>query len=248
MKKFFVWIVILIIVALAVSYFARNVVVAWAIEKSGTYALGVDTHLGSANLSLGAGSLELHNYKVDNPEGYPDDGFLDINYGSLTVNAGSVFSDTVEVDSLILDGIKVRLIQNGDKGNFMEIMNHARDMDYDTSSSETMVKVHKLAVRNIAVDASLKIKNLANIDKSFTIENINLSNVGGDNGSTISKISAIIIQEILNKAVIKGKGQLSDQFGKSLKQLEKGAVEKAGEDAVNKIKDIGSSLLGGDKK
>jgi hypothetical protein len=248
MKKIIIWFLIIAVVGIAGFYLARNYIVASAIEKGSTYALGVNAHVGSANLALGAGSLELHDYKLDNPAGYETDDFLSINFGFVDISSGSVFSDTVIVDSLILDDIKINLVQNGEKGNFTEIIEHARKIDFDTTSSTTNVKIRKVAVRNIAVDASLSILNNVKIDKSFAIEDIALTNVGGDDGAGIGEIASIVFQEILKKAVVKGRGQLSDQFGKSIDKLEKSKLEQAGSDAVEKIKDIGGSLFGDDKK
>lgn len=219
MKKVILFIFILIIFVLAGAYFARNLIVVRAIEKGTTYALGVNANVGSANLALGAGSLELSDYKIDNPSGYESDELLTIKSGVLTVSYGSVFSNTVVVDSMILDGVKVNLIQRGDKGNFAEIINYARKIEFDTSSSTTLVRINKVAVRNISVNAAFTILSQVNIDKSFAIEDITLTNVGGEEGATIAEIASIVFQEILNKAVIKGKGQVSDQFGRGVDNL-----------------------------
>jgi len=126
-------------------------------------------------------------------------------------------------------------------------MEYTKNLTFDTSSSDTRVKVNKVVVRNISVDASLKFMNSVNVNKSFTIEDITLNNVGGNDGATVGEIASIILQEISKKAVIKGKGQLSDQFGKGMKKLEDSALDKTGSDAVEKVKGIGSSLFGGDK-
>lgn len=219
MKKAILFIFILIIFVLAGAYFARNMIVVRAIEKGTTYALGVNANVGSANLALGAGSLELNDYKIDNPSGYESDELLTIESGVLRVSYGSVFSNTVVVDSMILDGVKVNLIQRGDKGNFAEIINYARKIEFDTSSSTTLVRINKVAVRNISVNAAFTILSQVNIDKSFAIEDITLTNVGGEEGATIAEIASIVFQEILNKAVIKGKGQVSDQFGRGVDNL-----------------------------
>lgn len=248
MKKFLLWAFVVIVVVLGAVYFVRNQLVAKAIEKGSTYALGVNAHLGSADLAIGAGSLQLNDYVLDNPEGYETKEFMSIKFGILDISSGSVFSDTVVVDSLILDGINVSLIQRGDKGNFVDIMNFAKTVKFDTTSGTTLIRIDKVGVRNIAVDASLKILNQVNVEKSFTIEDITLTNVGGGKGATIGEVASIIFQEIMKKAVIKGRGQLSDQFGKGVDKLEKGVIDKVGEETVEKVKDLGSSLFGGDKK
>jgi hypothetical protein len=248
MKKLVIWLFVLIIIVLAGVYFARNVIVAGAIEEGSTYALGVNADLGSANVDLAGGSLTLNDYRIDNPPGYDSERLMRIKFGILDISSGSVFSDTIVVDSLILDSITINLIQHDDRGNFKEVMDYARKIEYDTSSSTTLVRIKKVGVKNINVQASLKILNQVDIDKSFTVEDITLTNIGGGDGATVGEITSVVFGEILKRAVAKGKGELSDQFGKGFEGLDKSALEKAGSDAVEKVKDIGTSLFGGDKK
>ena len=103
-KKIVFAVIILLIVGLAVAYFARNMLAEKAVEAGSEYALGVKTDLGSASLAISGGSLELNDFAVENPEGFTAKHFLELHRGSIAVDAGSVFDKQVRIDSLIIDG------------------------------------------------------------------------------------------------------------------------------------------------
>jgi len=119
--------------------------------------LGVDTHLGSANLALSAGSLELNIFEIDNPAGFDDGEPITINYGMLAVNSGSVFAHTVEVDSLVLQGVKVSLEHTNGKSNYSVLMDRMATVDYGSSDSKTNLRFKKISVSDIKVVASVTV-------------------------------------------------------------------------------------------
>ncbi|HEX2898061.1 MAG TPA: hypothetical protein VHP63_08445, partial [candidate division Zixibacteria bacterium] len=147
MKKLIVWLFVILILGLAAAYLGRNALVAKAIEEGGNYSLGVDTHLGSANVALTAGSMEMNQYKISNPEGFESPDLVSMEHGLLAVNSGSVFSDTVEIDSIILKDIKVTLEAKGNKTNYGALMDNIAKVDFGSSKeSTTMLRVKKISL------------------------------------------------------------------------------------------------------
>ena len=63
-KKLIMLVGLLVVIGLASVYFYRNTLVETAVEESGDYVLGVSTDLGSANLDLGGGSVDLNDYSI----------------------------------------------------------------------------------------------------------------------------------------------------------------------------------------
>ncbi len=248
MKKLLLWLFVLAAVALAGAYLARNMIVASAITNGSTYAMGVETHLGSANLSLTAGNLGLNGYKIDNPDGFESDQFMSIESGMLDINTGSVFADTVEIDSLILEQVKVTLEYNNGKSNYQTLMDNATNVLSERSSSSTNLRIRKVAISKIRVEAKVTLPGNNRIEEAFEINNIVLNDVGDNTNASMAKVIATIIQKIVKKALAESRHKLPGDVGKYFEGIGKGTLEKVGADAVDKVKDIGSSLLGGDKK
>ncbi len=245
LKKIILWSVIVVVVGLIVAYFTRNYLVAEAIESGSSYALGVECELGSANLSIGAGKLELKDFEVRNPDGFDSTDIISIQSGVLDVDEGSVFDDQVVMDSLVLDGIQVNLEQKDRRGNFSELLNNIKNFTGgESSNSGQRIRIKKVSVRDIGVDASLVLLG-KQYQKSFSVDNITLTDVGGETGGTVGQITARILKAVLTKAVSSGKGYLPGDFGNVLSGGVDEAKSKIESEVKDKLKDLGGSLTGG---
>jgi hypothetical protein len=248
MKKIVVWVIIIVIVVLVAVVLARNLIVKKAVEEGGDYALGVETKLGSADLDLIGSSLKLKNYQVGNPEGFKAGDFMDIRLGVLAVESGSIFSHEVVVDSLVLDGIDLNFEQIDTKGNYAAILDHIKKLDLGSSSeSDQKFRIKQVSIRNISVAASLTLMGKEQYAKTFTVENISLQNIGGDNGATIGEITARVLKAVISKAATVGRSQLPGGFGQNLDQLKDKAVQEVESTVSDDLKKIGGSLLKGKK-
>ncbi|HSG99005.1 MAG TPA: hypothetical protein VLB27_03085, partial [candidate division Zixibacteria bacterium] len=240
-KKVIVIAIVALLVCAAGAYALRNILVEGAVEAGGDFALKVKTDLGSARLELGAGSLELRDYTIDNPEGFSAPHFLSIDYGRVDVNTGSILDDEVVIDSLVLEGLTLNLEQNGSQGNFKILMDNVSTLEVSADSkSEKRVRINTAAVRDLKVSAKLTALNNATYEKSYTVERITLQDVGGKSGASLAEVTGALVSEITRRALAEGSGVLPDGFGENLAGLKKNVIEKAGET----FKDVGKSILG----
>jgi hypothetical protein len=248
-KKIVMWVVFIVIIGLVVAYFGRNWLVERAVESGGEYALGTKTLLGSAEVSLRGGKLDLNNLEVRNPTGFEGGDLLDIKYGHIVVDAGSIFGQEIVIDTLLLDGIKVNFVQNDDKGNFTAVMDHIKSLDMSSSSDDSRkIKIKEVSVQNVSVDGSLTLLGRKEYEKSFAIKGFSIQNVGGENGSSLKQIMALVIEKILSKSATAASGQLSGKLGESLSQAKANVMNQVESEAKNQIEDLGKKLLGGGNK
>jgi hypothetical protein len=247
-KKIIFGLVILVVVVLAAAYFYRNMIVERAIEEGGNYALGVPTSLGSASLSIGAGSLDLDDYEVSNPKGFDDGDIFVVRHGYLDVDAGSIFDDQVVIDSLVLEGVKVNIEQDNDKGNYAVIMNNVKQKDFgQASESERKYRIGLIALRNVEVNAAINLLGKNQYQQSFSVDNFTIRDIGTDGGASVGRITAVVLREVLSRAVSEGRGRLPGQYSQKLKDISQGKLDEIKKDVVEEAKDLGKSLLGGDK-
>ncbi|MCP4568852.1 MAG: hypothetical protein GY841_14840 [FCB group bacterium] len=246
-KKLFLWILLIVVFGIVTIYVARNTLVERAVEEGSTYALGVETDLGSASLDMKAGSVELDNLAVSNPDGFEGGHFLTMKSGILAIETGSVFDDEIVVDSLILEGINLSFEQIDGKGNYAAILNHLKQLDFGSSESDQNIKIKLASIRDIEVGAVLNLLGQKKFEKSFAVENITLRNIGGDNGASLEKITAEIMQTIISKAASAGQNQFPDLFKANVSRMAEDKLEEVKTEAADKLKDAAGSLLGGDK-
>lgn len=247
-KKIFLGIVVIIVVGLVVAYFARNWIVKQAIEKGGDYALGVKTTVGSVNLGIGAGRLHLSDFEVHNPDGFQDKDIMSITSADLGVETGSIFGSEVVVDSLVLDGLTVDLEQIDRRSNFKIVLDHIEQVDMGSSSSGNQhFHIKRLILRNIGAKATLTVLGKKQVEQSYTVENITLHDVGGENGATIGQITAHVLKTVLSRAVLAAKGKLPGNFGDMFNEGVKENLQNLESEAKDKLKDLGKNLIGGGK-
>lgn len=245
-KKLVLAVLILLIVVLAGAYFYRNLLVAKAVESGSAYALGVETDLGSARLALGGGSVELNNLTVANPEGFAGKEFLSLRRGMFDVDAGSVLDKEIAVDSFVIEGVTLNLEQIDRKGNFQVLLDHIKQLDMSSSGESRKFRFGLIALRDVNVAGSLSLLG-KNYEKSFTLDDFSLRNVGGDNGATISQVTATVVKALITKALAAGNGLLPQGFGDNLSDLKDQGIEKVKTEATDKLKDLSKSLTGENK-
>lgn len=239
-KKLIILVVLLVVVGLTSAYLYRNALVETAVEESGDYVLGVSTNLGSAGLDLGAGSVALDDYSISNPEGFEGEHFLRLEYGLLAVNSGSIFDDEVIIDSIVLEGFQLSLEQIDQKGNYLAILDNLKQFDVSSSSeSEQRLRINKVMLRDIGVDVSLTLMGQKQADKSFTVENITLENVGGTDGTSVGGLIKTIVTEVLTKTTAGGKGLLGVDIDAQIDKLKEEGTTKLEDAAKDKLKDLG---------
>ncbi len=249
LKKIVMWGLFIVVIALVVAYFTRNWMVERAVEAGGEYALGTETVLGSAEVSLKGGKLDLNNLEVRNPTGFERGDLLDVKFGRVVVDAGSIFGNEIVIDTLMLDGIKVNFEQVDDKGNFLVVMNHIKSLDMGSSNEDSKkIKIEHVSVQNISVDGSLTLLGKKQYDKTFDVNGFAMQNVGGENGSSLGQVMALVVKEILSKTAAAGGGQFSGKLSESLNQVKSNVLKQADSEVKSTIEDLGKKLLGGDNK
>jgi len=208
MKKILVSLVVLVVLVFLAFYLGRNMIVERSVEEGGEYALGVETSLASAEVGLTHGRCELNRYKIDNPEGFEQEKFLTIDKFVFDIEAGSIFDEAVVIDSFIIDGLVLNLEQIDANGNYSQILNHIKELDMGESSdsdSESKIIIKKVSLSEITVNTAITLLGKKQHEGSFAIDSFELTNVGGDDGMTVSQLSGFLVKTLINKSLSSGK-------------------------------------------
>jgi hypothetical protein len=194
------------------------------IEKGGTYALGTNTTLQSANVGILGGTFAMNGLNVANPPGYKAPSFLSLGSGGVAVSFNSLSKPVVELPKLSLDGLNVALEKSGGKANFNVILDHIKKVadqaggsggsGGSSSGGDKKFVVNELSLTNIKISVDL-IGGPADLTKvNIPIDEIKLNNVGktgtgvGGTGVTMSQLASIIVEAVLAAAADKGGGIL----------------------------------------
>lgn len=248
---------ILVVVGLAVLFLFIDRAAKSAIEKGGTYALGVDTTLGGADIGLVSGRFALSDLAVANPPGFGAPQFMRLGRGELALSLSSLMSDEIEVPSLVLDDLSISLERKDGKANYDEILKHLEKLggsdgkkapSEDGSTKKFVIR--EIVLNNVRAEVQLLPIGGELTKTTVTIPTIRLKNVGND-GQSMSQVFAAILDAVLRAVVDFGGDlvpkellkdlskklpdlgnqalELTRELGDSLGELGKGVGEKAGE-------------------
>lgn len=102
LKKALVVIVIVVVLAVVVVSLTMNSLVRKGIEVGAGSALGTETTVGSAKVRPIAGQVTIGDLVIGNPEGFKEKNFFSMSSASVDVKMGSLLSDAVVVEEIII--------------------------------------------------------------------------------------------------------------------------------------------------
>lgn len=249
--------VLLVVGLVTFAVMSVNTIARTGIEKGGSYALGVPTTLDSASVGLMSGKFSMRGLNVANPPGFESDRFLGLGSGAVQVSYQSLQSDTIELPTLTLDGVRVNLEKKSGEANYKVILaNVKRVTGSDTGdappkpapSDEKKLVINELVITDVVVTIDLfggdgpaaTLSKLTSV--TVPIDRIVLKNVGktgtgaSGTGVTLGQLSGILVQALMAAAIQKG----GDLLPKDLVGDMQGALEGLGS-----IKDLGLEVIGG---
>ncbi len=220
MKKLVLILVLLLVVVVVggvvTAFFFIDRAAKLAVEKGGTYAMGVETTLGSVNVGLLSGSVSLSELKVANPPGYKTDRFFGLGAGNVSVSLSSLRSPIVEVPEFKLADITVNLEKAGGKANYQAILDNIKRFESGggpaqskPSGDEKRFVVKSLQIKNVKVHVDLLPAGGQLTQVNIPIESIDLTDVGtAGKGVPMGELANIVIKAVLAVVAEKGPGLL----------------------------------------
>lgn len=237
-----VLIVIAIVAAVGLIWFAVSSVdraAKLAIEKGGTYALGVPTKLDSADVGILAGTFELKGLNVANPSGFTSPHFMNLGSGGVKIDYDSLKQKVIELPAFTLDNIDVHLERKEGKSNYEAILESVKRFQSSDPASKPAEESDgpKLIVRDLTVSNINVHVNMLPLGGELTkldvkVDKVQLTNIG-DGGAgpvEIAELVAIIVQAVLQAVADSAGAQLPGELLTSLSG-------KLGE--LSKLQDLG---------
>jgi len=255
-KKLGVVVVVLFVVvvlALGAGVLYADSIAKTGIEKGSTYALGVPTTLGSADVGIMSGTFAMQGLSVQNPPGYKDAAFFELGTGGVEVGLGTLTKDVVEIPILELSGIRLNLERNSKGANYQTIMDNLKKLQGAESkpSAESSGKkfiVRQVLIRDVKVKADLIGLPGSVSEVTVPIHEVRLSNVGtAEGGVSMGQLAGDIVKAVMASAAAEGGGiipadLLTDLKG-GLSQLP--GLDKLGIESVGKVGDAAKSAIEG---
>ncbi len=249
-KMVAVLLILLVLATVAVALYI-DTIAKTAIERGATYALGVETTLGSADVGLLSGTFSMGDMTIANPAGFESPYFTHLGQGDVEVALKTLRQETVELPTLTLTDLEIYLDKKEGKANYDVILENLKRFEsqenaQDDAGGKKFI-IEEVLIKNIMVHVQLLPLggDLTKLD--VPIDEVRLHDVGsGTDGSVLmSELTSVIIKAVLAAIVQKGGGLIpSDILGDLGQGL--GSLAEIGLDAAtglgDRIKDAGGGL------
>lgn len=260
-KKLIIGFLLLALIAVAAVYFfgasALNKGIKSGVENVGPRVTRTPVTLDSVNISFLSGSGTLKGLNVGNPEGYKSPNIFALGQIDLKVDTGSVFSDKIVIDELIINAPEISYEKTLTSSNVKELLANieaftgpkpAPEAGPDTGARKQVV------IRKLVIEEGTVYIGALGVGQTVKLPRIEMNDIGeGGEKITMAEAVNLVISKVLTNIgpAIANAGELGKQAAEAIKTqgLEKigQATDKAGEaagDAVNKATDGIKNLFG----
>jgi uncharacterized protein involved in outer membrane biogenesis len=232
MKKLLMSFGIGLVVLLVVLFLARNFIARKSVEIGAEKMTGFPLTIGSVDVGMFSGKLDVHDVKLMNPPEFPEKMFVDMPQLSIDYRLSSMLSGAPHINDMLVD-IKQLVITQNDKGesNAMKLKGVVSSGGGSTKYRVDKLRIHVGTVTMI--DRSRKTRDIPlnvnatynNITDSTDIMRLVLLTVA----------TQVRLPDIKPEDLKKGLGGVTDAAGNILKGVSENA-EKTGKGFLDTLK------------
>jgi len=234
-------VVVLVVVAGVVGYLWLDTIAKEAVQRGGTYAMGVDTTVDKVSLRPFAGQLQMQGLNVANPKGFNGAHLMQTGTFELELVPSSLMDKTIVLKKFELDGLDMYIDQQMPRSNISVIMDNLKKLGdekpKDQKPSEGKnYRVDLITIRNVVAH----VKVLVGPELTIKIPEIQLKNVTGDNaaGVALPVLVARILPAILAAVLEQGKGVLPPDLAAALRGDVSALTAQLGGQAQQMVKGV----------
>lgn len=251
-KLLFLVVVIALVGLCLVGYLFGEYMTKVGIETAATKALSVGVDIDDLDFSILKGKIAISGLVVGNPPGYAHKELLKLRSARVTAKIGSLFTDTVVIEEIRLEGITLVIEQKGLSNNLQDIIKSIHGSDQQPSKpSGKKLRIDELQISDINVQVKL-LPIPGKLDTiNLPLPPIRMSGLGTDNKLDTAALAKKIMVAITESIAREGAGRLPADMINTMKstldqtlKLGKTAVEE-GVKLIDTGKDIGSGVVEG---
>lgn len=238
MKKVFSIIILISVLIYFLVEFVGDGIIKRSLESNLSTTLGTDVKIQSLEVKYLGGGAEIEKLEIQN-KNFPGK-LLIIDKVFAKLNTSSIFSDKIEIDQIIIDGININYFFTLNKSlkvedNLKPLKETISNGDNSSSSSSKEFIIKKLDIKNAKISAN---SEKLNINQQVSLKDMSFENVGNTKDSKDYKT---ILKDIFNKAIKSAKNKvLSGNTGNAIDKLnniDENKIKEKIKEEINQTKD-----------
>jgi len=223
--------VVVIVIVAGVAIYRVDAIAKSAIERGGTYAMGVDTKVDGVSISLWGGTAGVDGLNIANPAGFPGPHLMHSGHLGLSLEPGTIREDTVVIREITIDGLDLHIRKKDGQYNVEVISENLKRFskgeggapDAEPAPEPTEDKpakqfvVQKMTIRNVTATVDGPLGEVKVTPPDIELENVTKDNV------PLDQLIAQLFPAIMMNVVQALPGNLADLQGKLTSQLQDAA-------------------------
>ena len=242
MKKILVFSVITFSLFYILSEFVGDKIIKSALETNLSNILDRETNIESLKINYRNGDAEIYGLQIKNKNFGGN--LLNLEKAYLKLNTSSIFSNNVEIESVILDGINLNYYFNIE---YTMVNDNVRSLEETLktgsgkSTSTKYFNINKLEAKNIVLSAK---SNELKINKNISLQNLEFENIGNTpdskNYKTVLRDFAKQTIKTVKKKILSGnlQNKLQNIDEDKIKEKIKKKLDKNKNKLKNKLKKL----------
>ena len=234
MKKILVFSVITFSLFYILSEFVGDKIIKGVLETNISNVLDRETNIENLKINYINGDAEIYGLQIKNKNF--NGNLLNLEKAYLKLNTSSIFSNNVEIESVILDGINLNYYFNIE---YTMVNDNVRSLEETLktgsgkSTSTKYFNINKLEAKNIVLSAK---SNELKINKNISLKNLEFENIGNTpkskNYKTVLRDFAKQTIETVKKKILSGNLQ------NKLKNIDEDKIKEKIKKELDKNKNI----------
>lgn len=225
-----------VVVAVFFMLSSLDDLIAAAIEKYGSQAVGTEVSVASVNVSLQSGEGKIAGLNVSNPPGFSSPHVFSLGSVKTAIDVESVTGDPVVINEIVIDAPVVAYeINESGKANVNIIKNNLAGAGGEKSGGSTgsggdvNLVIRKLVIQNGMIGA--RIAALGEKALEAKLPRIELNDIGSkEKGATPAEVAEKVMSVLVEKVgpAVAELG-VNQYLGKTLDEVQAGIAEKVTE-------------------
>jgi len=234
MKKILVFSVITFSLFYILSEFVGDKIIRGALETNLSNVLDRETNIESLKINYRNGDAEIYGLQIKNKNF--DGNLLNLEKAYLKLNTSSIFSNNVEIESVILDGINLNYFFNI---KYTMVNDNVRSLEKTLgtgsgkSTSTKYFNIKKLNANNINLSVN---SDELKINKKILLQNLEFENIGN---TVNSKNYKIVLRDFAKQTIKTVKKKvLSGNLQNKLQNIDEDKIKEKIKNELDKNKNM----------
>ena len=234
MKKILVFLIIIISLFYILSEFVGDRIIKGTLETNISNVLDRETIIESLKINYRNGDAEIYGLQIKNKKF--DGNLLNLEKAYLKLNTSSIFSNNIEIESVILDGIKLNYYFNIE---YTMVNDNVRSLEETLksgsgkSTSNKYFNIKKLNAKNIILSVN---SDEPKINKNISLKNLEFENIGN---TPNSKNYKTVLRDFAKQTIKTVKKKiLSGNLQNKLKNIDEDKIKEKIKKELDKNKNM----------